>query len=413
MRVSGRYKSEQEAIDLATIGALHTVEPRIRLRPSYRHFLHENHAYPWSRSPAPCVCRRARCRNRPGRLPSGRAGRCTRPATERALPDWRIRMLINCVVYQEGRKLADIPVADISEYVGRPDCFVWVGLLDPEPAELAEMQSEFGLHELAVEDARHGHQRPKIEEYGDSVFAVMQLLELVDSELQLGEVDVFVGANYVLSVRTRSRQSFLAGVRARCEREPHLLRQGAGFVLYALMDAVVDRYFPIVDAFESELERIEDQIFARGTARANIERLYLLKRKVMVLKHAVEPLMAAVDRLHGGRVPQVCANSREYFRDVSDHLNRLNASIDSIRDTIGTAIQVNLSMAAIEENEVNKRLAAWAGVFAVVTAFVGIWGMNFKFMPELQWEFGYPAALGVIAVICGALYYRFKRLGWL
>jgi magnesium transporter len=321
-------------------------------------------------------------------------------------------MLINCAVYAKGKKLADIPVADISEYLKHVDAFVWVALCDPDPAELDEMKLEFGLHELAVEDARKGHQRPKIEEYGDSLFCVLHLLELHGDELAIGEVAIFVGANYVLSVRNRSQQTFL-GVRERCEREPELLSHGAGFVFYALMDAIVDRYFPIVDALETELETIEEQIFAKGAARANIERLYALKRKVMVLRHAVAPLMEAAAKLHGGRVPKTCVNSQEYFRDVYDHLSRINASIDASRDTIGTAIQVNLSMVTIEESEVNKKLAAWAGIFAVATAFAGIWGMNFKAMPELQWEYGYPAAIGVISLACVALYLRFKRFGWL
>ncbi|HOW75970.1 MAG TPA: magnesium/cobalt transporter CorA [Candidatus Competibacteraceae bacterium] len=321
-------------------------------------------------------------------------------------------MLINCTVYQEGKKLRDISVAEISDYVSHPDCFVWVALRDAEPAELEQMQIEFGLHELAVEDARHGHQRPKIEEYGESLFAVMKPLEIVDGVLTVGEVAVFVGENYVLSVRTRSQQSFLS-VRERCEREPHLLSQGSGFVLYALMDTVVDRYFPLVDTLESELETIEEQIFAKGSARSNIEQLYELKRKVMVLKHAVAPLLEAVANLHGRWVPQVCASTQEYFRDVYDHLVRINTSIDAIRDTLGIAIQVNLSMVAIEHSEVNKRLAAWAGIFAVATALVGVWGMNFEAMPELKWEYGYPVALFLITAICGVLYVRFKRVGWL
>ena len=210
-------------------------------------------------------------------------------------------MLINCAVYQDGKKLADIPVEDISDYLPNRDCFIWVALRDAEPAELDQMKEEFGLHELAVEDARHGHQRPKIEEYGDSLFAVIHTVETAGDELLLGEVAIFVEKNYVLSVRNRSQQGFL-GVRARCEHEPHLLSQGPAFVFYALMDAVVDRYFPVVDTLESELEAIEEQIFAKGSAQANIERLYALKRKVMVLKHAVAPMMESVAKLHVGRV---------------------------------------------------------------------------------------------------------------
>ncbi|QNK74700.1 magnesium and cobalt transport protein CorA [Variovorax sp. PAMC28562] len=327
-------------------------------------------------------------------------------------------MLINCVAYQHGAKLADIDVDSISDYIARPDCFVWVALSDPEPEELAMMQSEFGLHELAVEDASHGHQRPKIEEYGDSLFVVMHLVEPIaataDSEatFNVGEVDVFVGLNYVLSVRSRSRSGFL-GVRERCEREPELLRNGSGFVLYALMDAVVDRYFPVIDALEVELEEVEQQIFSQGEPRASIKRLYELKQRAMVLKHAVAPLLEGAGKLHGGRVPQICAGSQEYFRDVVDHLSRINGSIESIRDTISTAVHVNLSMVTISDGEVTKRLAAWASIFAVCTAFAGIWGMNFEAMPELKWRYGYLMALGLITATCGVLYWRFRKAGWL
>ena len=321
-------------------------------------------------------------------------------------------MLINCVAYQHGVKLADMPVSEISDYLAKPDCFVWVALKDASTEELEEMREEFGLHPLAVEDAQHGHQRPKIEEYGDSIFVVMQLVEPVPGDLNVGEVDVFVGPNYVLSVRNRSQQGFL-GVRERCEREPHLLKNGPGYVLYALMDAIVDRYFPIIDMIESELETIEQQIFITGTARRNIQQLYALKRRVMVLKHAVAPLTEAAGKLHGGRVPPMCINSQEYFRDVLDHLLRINGSIESIRDTIGTAIAVNLSMVTIEDGEVTKRLAAWASIFAIATAFAGIWGMNFEHMPELKWVYGYPLALGLIASISAVLYWRFRRAKWL
>ena len=275
------------------------------------------------------------------------------------------------------------------------------------------MQREFGLHDLAVEDSRHGHQRPKVEEYGDTLFVVMHSVELdAIDQLQVGEVNVFVGKNFVLSVRNRSQHSLL-GVRERAEREPHLLSHGAGFVLYALMDAVVDRYFPIIDAMETELEDIEAQIFVRGAARMNIEQLYGLKQRIMTVKHAVAPLMESAGKLWSGRVPSVCEGSREYFRDVYDHLTRINSTLDTLRDTIGTAIQVNLSMVTIEESETTKRLAAWAGIFAVATAFAGIWGMNFEVMPELKWTYGYPVAIVVIASTCFMLYRRFKRAGWL
>jgi magnesium transporter len=322
-------------------------------------------------------------------------------------------MLINCVAYQDGQKLADIPVEEISDYVEKPETFVWVALRDAQPDELSIMQEEFGLHELAVEDARRGHQRPKIEEYGDSLFVVVKTIECRDGEVAVGEVDIFVGDNYVLSARDGHSQQGFLGVRARAEKEPHMLRLGPAFVLYALMDAVVDRYFPVLDMLETELEEIEELIFSQGKQRDNIQRLYELKRKVTIVRHVVSPLMEAVGRLHGGRVPAMCQDTQEYFRDVHDHLHRISASLDSIRDTIATAIQVNLSMVAIEESEVNKRLAAWAAIFAICTAFAGVWGMNFKFMPELEWKYGYPFAISVMVGVCLYLHHRFKKAGWL
>jgi magnesium transporter len=321
-------------------------------------------------------------------------------------------MLINCVAYQEGKKLSDIPVEDISDYLAKPGCFVWVALRDADDAELAKMQHEFGLHELAVEDAMRGHQRPKIEEYGESVFAVMHTVECKGEELVTGEVAVFAGPNYVLSVRRDSLQGFL-GVRARAEREPHLLKKGAGFVLYALMDAVVDRYFPVIESLEGQLDNLEERIFRGGAQRQNVEELYDLKRKSLILRHAVSPLLEAAGRLHGGRVPAIAVKVQDYFRDVEDHLARINGRLDTIRDTITTAIQVNLSLVTISEGEVTKRLAAWAAIFAVFTAFAGLWGMNFQDMPELHWKYGYPVALAIMVAVCGYLYYRFKKSGWL
>ena len=321
-------------------------------------------------------------------------------------------MLINCVAYQDGARLVDLPIEQISDYLDKPDCFVWVALRDPSAQELDVMRLEFNLHPLAVEDASHGHQRPKVEEYGQSLFVVMQMIEFVDAELVIGEVMVFAGPNYVLSVRNGSRQHFL-GVRERCEREPQQLRQGSGYVLYALMDAVVDRYFPILELLQTELESIEERIFIRGASRVNIQRLYALKRQVMTLKHAVSPALQFTGKLHGGRVPAVCEKTQAYFRDVGDHLARIDTAIDSIRDTIGTAITVNLSMTTIEEGEVTKRLAAWAAIFAVATAFAGIWGMNFEHMPELKQKWGYPAALALIAGTCSIVGWRFRRARWL
>jgi magnesium transporter len=321
-------------------------------------------------------------------------------------------MLVNCVAYQDGRKIADIGVGDIDGYVVRPDTLVWVAIKDPEPAELEAMRDEFGLHELAVEDARHGHQRPKIEEYGDSLFVVLHTVDLEDGDLATGEVAVFVGPNYVLSVRRDSKKGF-AAVRARCEREPELLRRGAGFVLYALMDAVVDRYFPVIEALEAELEVAEERIFAGGAARANIEALYALKRKIPLLQRAVRPLLEATGKLHGGRVPQACAGVQDYFRDVYDHLIRIDQSVEGLRDTVATAMSVNLSLISLQENETTKRLAAYAALIAVPALIAGLYGMNFEHLPGLRSPYGFPAVLAAMAGIDVFLYRRLRRSGWL
>jgi magnesium transporter len=326
-------------------------------------------------------------------------------------------MLIACTAYQKGHKIADIPVSAIGETLKGGDAFVWVALKDPTADELDSMAVQFDLHPLAVEDARKGHQRPKIEEYGDSLFCVLQPVELIpnkegEKELLVGEVDVFVGKNYILSVRHRTQTGF-AAVRTRTEREPELLQHGSAFVLYALIDNVVDRYFPIIDDLETRLEDAEERLFTSASSMSKIEELYALKRELMVLKHAVEPLMEGLTRLFGGRVPQICAGTQEYFRDVYDHLVRISQSIDGIREMLSTAIQVNLGLINLGETEVTKKLAGWAAILAVPTLIAGVYGMNFKFMPEYEWSLGYPFALALMFAIDVVLYFWFKRIRWL
>jgi magnesium transporter len=322
-------------------------------------------------------------------------------------------MLLKCAVYENGRKIADIPGSEIHTYVCRPGCFVWVAMRDRDIALLEEMREQFNLHPLAVEDAQQGHQRPKIEEYGDSLFAVLHMVEPGVSDLRVGEVAIFAGPNYVLSVRSGVQKGF-DDVRARCESEPELLSQGSCYVLYALMDAVVDRYFPIIDQLEEQLEEIEKRIFTiEGNPRANIQALYELKQRFMTLKHAVAPLLEGVSNLSGARVPPRVAGLREYFRDIYDHLQRLNQIIESSRDTVTAATSVNLSMIAMQENETMKRLTAYAALVAIPTLIVGIYGMNFQDMPELHWRYGYPACMTLMVALDGYLFYLFRKSKWL
>lgn len=325
-------------------------------------------------------------------------------------------MLINCAAYQNGQKLADIDIDDISEYVARPECFVWVALKEPSKEELERMGDEFGLHELALEDALVGHQRPKIEEYGDSLFAVMHTVELdAEDEFEIGELSVFVGPNYILSIRSHTSHGF-QDVRQRCEREPHLLKGGSAFVFYALMDQVVDRYFPTVEALGAELEELEDRIFEKssaGAARAIIQDLYSLKRRLMTVYQHTAPLLEPLSKLVGGRTPQVCSGMEHYFRDVYDHLQRITKTLEARREMVVTAVQVDLGMISLAESEVTKRLGSFAALFAIPTMIAGIYGMNFNNMPELHWRYGFYICLGVMAVTDLGLLWWFKRARWL
>jgi len=325
-------------------------------------------------------------------------------------------MLINCAAYQSGRKLADIPVADISDYLAKPECFVWVALREPDADEMAAMKEEFGLHDLAIEDAMNGNQRPKIEEYGDTLFAVLHTIELDDDgEVVAGQINVFAGTNFVLTVRHRTQQGF-HDVRARCEREPELLKRGAGFVLYALLDSVVDRYMPTIEALGNEIEELEDRIFQKhslGAARGIIEDLYSMKRRLVILQHHVTPLVEAVGKLIGGRIPQLCIGLQAYYRDVYDHLVRVTNIIDGRREMVVTAVQVNLGMISLAESEVTKRLGSFAALFAVPTMIAGIYGMNFQYIPELHFRFGYPLCIAMMVVIDAVLLVMFRRNNWL
>jgi magnesium transporter len=231
----------------------------------------------------------------------------------------------------------------------------------------------------------------------------------------VGEINVFVGKNYVLSVRNRTSQGF-QDVRKRCEREPHLLEHGPAFVMYALIDNVVDRYFPILETLGAELDELEERIFERNGSAASrviIEDLYSLKRRLVLLQHHTAPLLEAVSKLYGGRAPGICTGMQDYFRDVYDHLLRIVKTIEGRREMIVTAIQVNLGMISLAESEVTKRLGSFAALFAVPTMIAGIYGMNFHRIPELDWAYGYPAVIVVMLALDIGLYWRFRKAGWL
>ena len=324
------------------------------------------------------------------------------------------RAVVNCAVYEAGRRVADVDIPDISEVLKDPDRCVWVGLYEPDEPLLREVQQEFGLHDLAVEDALRAHQRPKVEQYGDSLFVVLRTALMTGDppRIEVGETHLFVGSRFVVSVRHGASLSY-AEVRARCEASPHLLARGPGFVLYAIMDFIVDQYFPVVDALEEALAELEEEIFGTAFSRKTTERIYRLKRDLLTLKRAVSPVVDVCNRLMRFDLPLIPADTQPYIRDVYDHAVRVNEVLDTLRELLGSALEANLSLVSVEQNESMKKLAGWAAIIAVPTMIAGIYGMNFRFMPELASPFGYPLALAIMAACCGYLYSRFRRSGWL
>ena len=320
--------------------------------------------------------------------------------------------VINCAAYAGGRRVGSVPLDEAGDALRAPGQFVWVGLYEPSAEVLEVVQGQFGLHDLAVEDARSAHQRPKLERYEDSLFVVLRTAQLAQSGLEFGETHVFVGARYLVSVRHGSLRSH-AAVRARCESTPELLAKGPAFVLHALMDFIVDQYFPIMEALEDKLEDLEAEIFGETMTRGTTKRIYTLRRELVALKRAVVPLIDVCNRLsrfEGDLIPE---DTRPYFRDVYDHVVRINEMIDTQRELLTTALDANLSLISVQQNEHTKRLAAWAAMIAVPTMIAGIYGMNFQHMPELQWTYGYYFSLAAMILACAGLFLGFRRSGWL
>ena len=322
--------------------------------------------------------------------------------------------IVACSAYAAGRKTGDVAIEDISEVVGRDGQFVWIGLFEPGYRLLEQIRGEFTLHELAVEDALSAHQRPKLEEYGDSLFVVLRTVQLRQDELALGETHIFIGENYVVTVRHGESAAYTP-VRARCESTPHHLAKGPGYVLYAVMDFVVDQFFPAVESLEEQLEEIEEEVFTgQGRSeRDRMARIYGLKRDLVSLKRAVSPLVDVCNRIVRYEGTLITEDTRPYFRDVYDHVIRVNESLEHVRDLLATVLEANLALVSVQQNDVTKKLAAWAAIIAVPTMIAGIYGMNFQYMPELDSRYGYPATMTLMAVICGGLYWRLRKAGWL
>lgn len=322
-------------------------------------------------------------------------------------------MVMGCVAYSaDGLRKRHIDIEAISDVLAEPDGFIWVGLHEPDEALLSQMQEEFGLHDLAVEDAHHAHQRPKIEAYGDSLFIAMHTAHLDGDRIVFGETHIFLGPRYLLTVRHGASPSF-APARARCEREPELLALGPSYGLYTVLDLAVDNYQPIVGAFQARLAELESAIFDHEFRRDTVRQLYLLKRELTTLRLAVSPLQDVLSQLTRLHPALIRDEVRLYFRDVFDHAVRMNEATDTLREMLTAAMSVNLSLVTIQQGEVVKRLAGWAALVAVPTLVASWYGMNFAHMPELGGRYSYAVAVGVTLLACGGVFAALRRARWL
>jgi magnesium transporter len=325
-------------------------------------------------------------------------------------------MIVDCAVYENGRRREgdlDLEQAYAASRSGDDSSFVWIGLREPSAEELDSVAREFYLHELAVEDAVKAHQRPKIEEYEHTLFIVLKTAEYHDDSetVEVGEINLFVGDGFLISVR-HGGPSPLDGVRRKIESRPDLLRCGPGAVMHAIIDRVVDDYVPVLAGIEDDIEEVEEQVFSPDRNNPT-ERIYKLKREVLSMHRATGPLVAPLEALAEGRVPNVHEDIREYFRDVSDHVTRADEAVESMREMLNGILDANTAQISVRQNEDVRKISAWVAIVAVPTMIAGIYGMNFEHMPELKSEFGYPAVLLVILAVCAGLYRYFKKVGWL
>ena len=326
--------------------------------------------------------------------------------TQPALP----ACVVNCAVYDRAGKRHDIGLDAISDALAVDDgSFVWVGLYEPEAALLDKLQEEFGLHDLAIEDAQNAHQRPKIEAYGNSLFIAVHTAQQVEENVRFGETHVFVGPRFLITVRHGASLSY-ATVRQRLEREPEILAHGPSIALHAILDFVADNYQPIVSDFEEELDALEQDVFAEAYKRGTIQRLYQLRKELTRMRLAVAPMQDILSQLMRAPAFAIPEEVRPYFRDVHDHTVRVGDTIDTLREMVSAAMSVNLSLVTVAQGEVVKRLAGWAGLLAVPTLIASWYGMNFEHMPELHGRYSYAALIGVVLLFC-VLLYRYLRRG--
>ena len=329
--------------------------------------------------------------------------------------------IIDNAVYVDGVRVATpLNIEQTSEAMARHGGMAWIGLYRPDTGEMSAVAREFGLHTLAVEDAVHAHQRPKLERYDDNLFTVLRPARYLDASetVEFGELHIFTGRNFVVTVR-HAETPGVARVRKKLEQRPELLGRGPEAILYGLLDQVVDDYAPVVSGLENDIDEIEDQLFSGDTTVSR--RIYELAREVIQFQRAIHPLPAMVESLRGGFAKyNVDIELQRNLRDVEDHIQRLISRADSFRDLLQNALTLDgtltanrQNLASAAQNEQVKKISSWAAIFFAPSVVASIYGMNFEYMPELGWAFGYPAALGMMAGAALLMYVIFKRKGWL
>jgi magnesium transporter len=322
-------------------------------------------------------------------------------------------VIVDMALYEKGvRRPGEVDLEQMYEACRRPECFAWIGLHEPTEEEFDSVRREFGLHELAVEDAIEAHQRPKLEVYRDSLFMVLKTARYVEGgpAVETGEIQVFIGEGFIITVR--HGETKLHDVRLQLEQRPEFLRLGPGAALHAIIDRVVDDYGPVVEALDRDVRNLEAEVFSERRGDLT-QRIYGLKREVLELYDAVAPLNEPLERLERLTFPLIPKKLWPYFRDVKDHVLRYVREVDGFRELLTSILAANLTQASVRQNEDVRKISAWAAIIAVPTLITGIYGMNFEHMPELGWTIGYPLAIALMAAVCFGLYRNFKRSGWL
>lgn len=320
--------------------------------------------------------------------------------------------VIGCALYREGRRVRDVAVSEAGAAIRYPEDVVWIGVHDPDDDLMEMLMREFPLHQLAVEDARKAHQRPKLEVYGQTLFIALRTAWLEQGQPAFGETQIFSGRHFVITVRHGLSPTY-ATVRTQCESRPELLQHGEDYIIYAVMDFVVDNYMPVVEALEQEVDAIEDRIFSHVAGNVDIHRIHTLRRDLLQLRRTTDSLAEVCGSLERLSLPVIDEEVRPFFRDVHDHVLRLQGIIAHLMEVITFSFEAHQLFVSASQNDVMKQLAAWGAILAVPTAIAGIYGMNFKYMPELDWSAGYFIVLGTIALLCTALYRHFRRTNWL